>query len=387
MKIAIDVREANGEKTGKGFFAYGLVKELLALDRNNNYILYTDKPQGPFQEYPNVELVPIMETGIKWHWQVLKDVKQRRPDIYIAPTSFIVPSLAPKWLKTYVVVHDLVAFLFPKSHSKRAMIIERLTLKKALKKAAKVLVVSENTQNDLVELFNYPKSLIFEVPCAPHDLYKDELDPKESAKVREKYNLPEKYILGVGTLEPRKNFATLIKSFVSIKRKFPEYKLVIVGKPGWKHQELKRAVKEFGLTEDVTFTGYMEDKDLHHTYNLAEVFVFPSLYEGFGIPPLEAMASGCPVVASNAASLPEVVGDAGLLIEPKNSHKIADAVIDVIENTQLRNMLIERGFYRSHKYSWSDSAQRVLEELNKEELHTKTTKDINDPGEIKEESN
>lgn len=367
MKIAIDVREANGEKTGKGFFAYGLVKELLELDRENTYVLYTDKSKVPFKEYKNVEAVTINEEGMKWHLQVLKDIIARKPDIYIAPTSFIVPSLAPKWLKTYVVVHDLVAFLYPKTHSKKAMIIERLTLKRALKKAEKVLVVSENTQNDLVKQFNFPKSLIVEVPCAPHDLYKDDIDPKESEKVRAKYKLPEKYILGVGTLEPRKNFSTLIKSFVSIKRKFPEYKLVIVGKEGWKHQELKRTVKEFELSEDVVFTGYMKDEDLHHTYHLAEVFVFPSLYEGFGIPPLEAMASGCPVVASNAASLPEVVGDAGLLIEPTNSHKIADAVIDVIENPQVRNMLIERGFFRSQKYSWVDSARIVLEELQKEQ--------------------
>lgn len=365
MKIAIDVREADGEKTGKGFFAFGLVKELLAQDRKNAYILYTDKPTIPFETHDNVKVVFNEKKGFRWHYDVLKDLKMARPDIYLAPTSFIVPAFAPRWLKVFVVVHDLVAFMFPKQHAKKAVIIERITLRRALKKASKVFVVSENTQNDLLRLFKFPKSLTVEVPCAPHEIYRQEVDAKVSAKVRKAYNLPEKFILGVGTLEPRKNFSTLIKSFVTVKRKFPEYKLVIVGKQGWKFQELQRTVKEFQLSEDVIFTGYMKDEDLHHTYNLAEVFVFPSLYEGFGIPPLEAMASGCPVVASNTSSLPEVVGEAGLLIEPTNSHKIADAIISLIENPQLRNMLLERGFHHAQKYSWVDSAHTVLEEFSK----------------------
>ncbi len=367
MKIAIDVREADGEKTGKGFFAFGLVNHLLAQDRHNHYLLYTDKAKVPFEQYENVEVKSILQQGFAWHYQVLKDLKVRRPDLYLAPTSFIVPAFAPKWLKVFVVVHDLVAFMFPKHHAKKAVLIERMTLRRALRKAGKVFVVSENTQNDLLRLFKYPKSLTVEVPCAPHDIYNREIDPKVSAKVRKKYSLPDKFILGVGTLEPRKNFPALIKAFVTVKRKFPDYKLVIVGKQGWKYRELQKAVKQFELTEDVIFTGYMKDEDLHHTYNLAEVFVFPSLYEGFGIPPLEAMASGCPVVASNTSSLPEVVGEAGLLIEPTNSHKIADAIISLIENPQLRNMLLERGFHHARKYSWDESARIVLEEFSKME--------------------
>lgn len=367
MKIAIDVREADGEKTGKGFFAFGLVTHLLAQDQQNHYLLYTDKAHVPFELPANAEVVSIQKEGLSWHQQVLRHLKQVRPDLYLAPTSYIVPAFAPKWLKVFVVVHDLVAFMFPKHHAKKAVLIERMTLRRALRKASKVFVVSENTQNDLLKIFKFPKSLTVEVPCAPHDIYNHEIDAKTSAKVRKKYGLPEKFILGVGTLEPRKNFPALIKAFVGVKRKFSDYKLVIVGKQGWKYRELQKAVRQFGLGEDVIFTGYMKDEDLHHTYNLAEVFVFPSLYEGFGIPPLEAMASGCPVVASNTSSLPEVVGEAGLLIEPTNSHKIADAIISLIENQQLRNMLLERGFHHAKKFSWDDSARIVLEEFTKME--------------------
>jgi len=372
MKIAIDVRDADGEKTGKGFFTYGLVEQILAQDRQNQYLLYSDKEKSPFPQYANVEFRYLPELGLKWHLAVLKDLKSSRPDIYVAPTSFIVPSLAPRWLKVLPVVHDVVAFLFPKSHSKKAVFVERLTMRRALRKASKVFVVSENTQNDLIKLFNYPKSSIIEISCAPHDVYSKEIHPADTAKVIKKYQLPEKFILGVGTLEPRKNFSTLIKSFVIVKRKFPDYKLVIVGKKGWKWETLGREVRKYKLENDVIFTGlmkesYVKDEDLHHIYHAAEVFVFPSLYEGFGIPPLEAMASGCPVIASNTASLPEVIGDAGLLIDPRNSLKIADAIIGLIENPQLRNTLLEKGFHRSRKFTWQESAQTVLQTISEYE--------------------
>lgn len=371
MKIAIDVRDANGEKTGKGFFTYGLVKEILAQDRTNQYLLYSDKPESPFPKQDNVQFITINELGLRWHLATLKELKQVKPDLYLSPTSFIIPSLAPRWLKVIPVVHDVVAFLFPQSHSKKAVFVERLTLKRALKKAYKVFVVSENTQNDLIKLFKYPKSSIVEVPCAPHSIYGEEPNPQDKAKIFQKYQLPEKYILGVGTLEPRKNFSTLIKSFVIVKRKFPEYKLVIVGKKGWRYQDLNKQVKKYQLEKEVIFTGYMKDDELHHLYYGAEVFVFPSLYEGFGIPPIEAMASGCPVIASNTASLPEVIGDAGLLIDPKNSIKIADAIIGLIENPQLRKTLVEKGFHRSQRFTWAESAQIVLNEFKtiKDQLH------------------
>ena len=278
MKIAIDVREAAGEKTGKGFVAFSLVTHLLLQDRHNSYILYTDKAKVPFEKYDNVEVRSILKEGMSWHYAVLKDVKKTHPDLYIAPTSFIVPAFAPKWLNIFIVVHDLVAFMFPRYHNKKAVVVEQVTLKRALRKARKVLVVSENTQNDLLKLFKCPKSMTVEVPCGIHDIYNQELDAKVSEKVRQKYKLPEKFILGVGTTEPRKNFQTLIKAFVIVKRKFPEYKLIIVGKKGWKYRELQKAVKQYDMKEDVIFTGYMKDEDLHHTYNLAEVFVFPSLY-------------------------------------------------------------------------------------------------------------
>lgn len=360
LKIAIDIREAGAEKTGKGWYTYNLVLELLKLDAKNEYILYTDAEKNPYGKFKNATLRTVQGKSHRWHLNVLKDLKTVKPDLFFAPTSYIIPALAPKWLKVIITVHDLVAFLFPGTHNAKAVLIERLTLKRAVKKASHIFVVSENTRKDLLKRFKYPAARVHLVPCAPSDFYREPAKPEDLAKFREKLGLPEQFILAVGTLEPRKNFGTLIKSFVLIKSKLPDSKLVIVGKKGWKYKHIEDRLKEFKLEKDVIFPGYLEAEDLKKIYALATVFVFPSLYEGFGIPPLEAMASGCPVVSSNVASLPEVVGDAGILIDPKNARKIADSVVSLIENDQIRNMLIERGLRRAEKFSWRASAEAAL---------------------------
>ncbi len=361
MKIAIDIREAGAEKTGKGWYTYNLVLELLKLDSKNEYTLYSDSEKNPFKEFKNAREKHIRGKGFKWHLNVLKDLKADKPDLFFAPTSYIIPSMAPKWLKVIITVHDLVAFLFPRHHNAKAVVIERLTLRRAVKKASQIFVVSENTKKDLLKRFKYPAARVHLVPCAPSDFYKEPVKQEELAKFRQKYKLPDQFILAVGTLEPRKNFGTLIKSFVLIKSKLPDSKLVIVGKKGWKYEHIEQRLKEFKLQNDVIFPGYLEAEDLKKMYACATVFVFPSLYEGFGIPPLEAMACGCPVVSSNVASLPEVIGDAGILIDPKNARKIADSVVSLIENDQIRNMLIERGLRRAEKFTWKASAKAALE--------------------------
>lgn len=361
MKIAIDIREAGHEKTGKGWYTYNLVHELLKLDHENEYVLYTDAEKHPLGNFKNAKVKVIKAKSIQWHLKALKDIKAEKAEVFFAPTSYIIPALAPKNLKTIITIHDLVAFLFPNTHSAKAVLIERLTLKKAIKKARSILVVSENTKKDLLKKFQYPTDKIFLTPCAPSEFFREAIDEKELEKLKKKYQLPENFILAVGTLEPRKNFPNLIKSFVIIKRKYPDYKLVIVGKKGWKFKQIEEALKQYNLQNDVIFPGYLDDQELHKMYAIAKVFVFPSLYEGFGIPPLEAMASGCPVVSSNVASMPEVIGQAGLLIDPKNALKMADAIISLFENEQVRNMMIERGRVQADKFSWKKSAEKTLE--------------------------
>ena len=291
MKIAIDIREAGAGKTGKGWYTYNLVGEILKLDRENHYVLYTDSKKHPFGSHKNAEVKIIEEKSWKWHLKVLKDLQSQKVDLFFAPTSYIIPAFAPKSLRVIITVHDLVAFLFPASHAAKAILIERMTLKKALKKAAAVFSVSENTKKDLLKRFKYPHEKVFLTPCAPSDFFRQPVSASDMESLKKKLKLPDNFILAVGTLEPRKNFGTLIKSFVIIKRKYPDYKLVIVGKKGWKYHLIEHALKHYKMEHDVIFPGYLEDHELQKVYALAKVFVFPSLYEGFGIPPLEAMAS------------------------------------------------------------------------------------------------
>lgn len=371
MKIAIDIREAGHEKTGKGWFTYNIVHELLTLAPQHQFLLYTDAEamqaegkagkKNPFSGFKHAEIKVIEQSGLKWHLETLKDLKKQKPDVFFAPTSYIIPSLAPKSLKVIITVHDLVAFLYPQNHTLKAVAIERLTLRRALKKAEGVFVVSENTRKDLLARFKYPEKQISQVSCAPAEFFKEKVSAAELERFKEKMKLPEKFILAVGTLEPRKNFGNLMKSFVIVKRKFPDYKLVIVGKKGWKFAHIEETLKKYELEKDVIFPGYLPDTELRMMYHLAKVFVFPSLYEGFGIPPLEAMACGCAVVSSNVASLPEVIGDAGILINPRIAIKIADAIISLLENDKIRLMMVERGLHRAEHFSWHKSALKALE--------------------------
>jgi glycosyltransferase involved in cell wall biosynthesis len=364
MKIAIDIRDAASEKTGKGWYVYNIVKEVLKLDKKNNYLLYGNQKKNPLKDYGNGEYKFIDAKPSRWHFLVLKDIQKEKVDVFFAPSSFIIPALAPKTIKTVITVHDLVSYLFPANHNAKAVIIERLTLKRALKRANSVFVVSENTKKDLLKKFKYPENRIFITHCAASDFFKTQIEQKEIEKFRAKMKYPEKFILAVGTLEPRKNFSTLIRSFSTIKKWYPDYKLIIVGKKGWKFRQIEETLKKYKLENDVLFPGYLKDSELKNTYKLATVFVFPSLYEGFGIPPLEAMASGCPVVCSNVASMPEVVGEAGFLVDPNNPYQFADAVSSLIENEQVRSSMIERGYRQTEKFNWKVSAEKVLEVFN-----------------------
>ena len=373
MKIAIDIREAGHGKTGKGWYTYNLVREILKLNQpipgsshqSHEFILYTNAKKTSFDDLPNVTVKTIIAPSFAWHFKVLKDLKQNPPDLFFAPTSYIIPAFLPKTIRSVITVHDLVAFIFPSTHQLKATLIEKFTLRRALKKTSAVFSVSDNTKNDLRQKFNYPEEKIFLTHCAPSALFFQEIKQADLDSISKYLHLPEKFILAVGTLEPRKNFATLINSFVIVKRKHPEYKLVIVGKKGWHNYQMEALIRHHKLQREVIFTGYLADSELQKVYRLARVFVFPSIYEGFGIPPLEAMASGCPVISSNTSSLPEVVGDAGLLIEPKSAYKIADAICTIVDDEHIRTTLIDKGRVHATHFTWEESAKKAMEVFNK----------------------
>lgn len=360
MRIAIDIRETIGHKAGKGWYTYVLVKALLKNDKKNEYILYTNQKNPDFKATkgaPKVRQKIITKTGLKWHLAVLKDLKKEKPDLFWAPTSYIIPALAPKSLKTIITVHDIVAFLFPEGHNKKALYLERITLKRALKKCRAVLTVSKNTRNDLIQWFSMSPDKIVIAPCAASSIFK----PLKTIdivlqEVRELYDLPRKFILAVGTLSPRKNFTRLITAYRRLLRKRTDVHLVIVGSRGWDFKKTLRRVDP----DKVHLIGYIEGEELAAIYNQAELFIFPSLYEGFGIPLVEAMSCGCPIAASNVSSIPEVTSGSAILFDPYSVESIESSMEAILGSPSFRKEIIQKGKKRAKEFSWDKSAKKIL---------------------------
>jgi len=365
MLIGIDFREALGNRAGKGYYAYHLTSEIIKHDRENQYILYTSKNTSEFEKYKNVAVKVITKKSLLWHLAVLKNLYKEDVNVFFSPTSYIIPAWHdPLKLRVVMTVHDLVAFLFPENHNKKAMFAERIFLKKALNRVIHIFAVSLNTKRDLITQFFIPNELVSVVHNAASENFK--VIPKEELKdFAQENNLPKKYIFAAGTLEPRKNFSMLIRSFAQVAKEFPEYKLLIAGAKGWYYDEIFETVSYLKLEEKVKFLGYVTSEELEKLYNLAEIFVYPSVYEGFGIPPLEAMKCGCPVITSNTSSLPEVVGDAAIKINPKKEKELTERIIELLKDENLRSELKKKGFEQAQKFSWEKSAKEVIGFFNK----------------------
>ncbi len=363
MIIAIDIREAvKKNKTGKGRYTEQLVEELLAAHPDDQFLLYTDQPYPVWEHFANAQQKFFPPSSLRWHIKVVQDLKKIRPDVFWSPTSYIIAALAPKWLKVVITIHDLVAWLYPTRHNFKATIIERLTLPFAIKKITKAIAVSENTKRDLHHFFPKIQGKVEVIPCAASTNFTP-LTSEEKEHFRARHHLPEHFILAVGTLEPRKNFITLIKAFAEVQKNHSEYVLIIIGGKGWYFEKIFKTVRDLGAEDSVIFAGYVDEDNLAGYYNTATCLVFPSLYEGFGIPPLEAMKSGCPVIASNTSSIPEVVGTSAILISPSSVAELAAAIEKVIDEPELQKELHEKGLAQAEKFSWHTSAEKVYNAL------------------------
>jgi glycosyltransferase involved in cell wall biosynthesis len=232
----------------------------------------------------------------------------------------------------------------------------------AARRASRILTVSEASKRDILHFFNVPERKIVVIPNAFDERFAAEPPPDEVQRVRERFQLDTRYLLYAGNIKPHKNVVRLIEAFAIVRQERAEpLKLLIIGDEISKHAALRRAVHRHQLHKYVRFLGFVPDQTLAILYRLAAVFVFPSLYEGFGLPPLEAMASGTPVVTSNVSSLPEVVGDAAVLVDPYQAASIAEGIARVLGDDSLRRDMIQRGLARAKQFSWERSVARTHE--------------------------
>jgi len=372
MRIAIDYTAATREAAGIGNYVRSLVHAMLAQDSINQYTLLTSgrPPQErPFPDAKNVRgrslIVPDRYLNILWYrWRlpISATFFTGQVDLYHGP-DFVLPPLNGK-LRKIVTVHDLAFLEHPEYAVPKLAAYLMKVVPEAVAAADAVVAVSEATCRTLIEHFSTPPTKISLVPNGLRSYLRRVTDPILLEATRHKFGLKSPLVLGVGTLEPRKNHLGLIQAFhkaaSSSNKQARPAMLAIAGGEGWMYEETRQAVAELGLEKKVRFLGRVSDLDLMLLYSLADVFVFPSFYEGFGVPPLEAMACGAPVITSNTSSLPEVVGDAALLVDPHDSGAIAQAILRVLAGPQLQEELRQKGYERARRFTWEESARKML---------------------------
>jgi glycosyltransferase involved in cell wall biosynthesis len=260
-------------------------------------------------------------------------------------------------------IHDLSFLRLPECFEPSLLDYLVGNVPQTVQRADWLLVDSENTRRDLIELLDAPDERITVIYPGIESRFRPIRDSHSLEQTRAKYALPERFVLSLGTLQPRKNYARLIKAFAELQH--PDVALVIVGERGWMYKDIFALVQERQLQHRIVFAGFADDKDLPALYNLAEVFCFPSLYEGFGIPPLEAMACGVPVIAGDNSSLPEVVGEAGILVDVSDRTVLAGALEQLLNDPDYRSELSARGLSRAQRFSWQGAATLLLDTYNR----------------------
>jgi len=376
LRIGIDYTAAVRQGAGIGRYTRELVRALAELDRENDYVLFA-AAGGQQQEarYKGQELantgwppnfqtcaVPLSDRALAILWQRLQlplwvELATGPVDIFHSP-DFVLPPL--RRAKTLVTVHDLSFIRLPECADANLRAYLNKVVPRSVHRADLVLADSQNTKDDLVELLDVEPDKIEVVYPGVEERFHPIEDQALLEEVRKRYNLPPRFILGLGTLQPRKNFTTLIEAFADLRFAICDLRLVIAGGKGWLYEDIFAIVERLGLEEQVSFPGFVADEDLPALYNLADLFVFPSLYEGFGLPPLEALACGKPLVASNASSLPEVVGEAGLMVEATDAEALAEAMKRVLEDNALREGMIAKGLEQARQFTWQKAAAKLL---------------------------
>jgi len=372
MRIAIDYTAATRQAAGIGNYVRSLVDAMLAQDDTNQYTLLTSgRPprERPFPSAENVRgrslIIPDRYLNVLWYrWRlpISATFFTGQVDIYHGP-DFVLPPLNGK-LRKVVTVHDLAFLEHPEYAVPELAAYLKKVVPEAVEAADVVASVSQTTRQTLIEHFQTPLEKITLVPNGIRAYFRRITDPVLLEATRHKFGLKSPLVLGVGTQEPRKNHLGLIKAFhkaVSTGNKSTRpAMLALAGGSGWLYEETEQIVAELKLEKKVRFLGRVSDLELMMLYSLADVFVFPSFYEGFGVPPLEAMACGTPVITSNTSSLPEVVGDAAIMVNPHKINEIASAINRVLENKQLQEDLRQKGYTRAAHFTWFRSAQKML---------------------------
>ncbi len=372
MRIGIDFTSAARERAGIGRYARELIRAQSRLDRVNEYRLLVPRDAHDellaFEWPSNFSIVraPFTERmlAVLWHRARVPlpvELFIGRIDVFYSP-DFLLP---PTWARRKVVtVHDLSYVRLPGCFPAPLKRYLDRAVPRSLERADLVLADAESTKRDLLDIYRVPPERVEVLYSGVDTRFCSRVDPADHARVRAKYKLERPYLLSVSTVQPRKNYVRLIKAFARLITDLPsEICLVIAGGNGWMYEKVYRTVEELGLQDRVSMLGFTPDEDLVSLYRMATLFVYPSLYEGFGLPVAEAMACGLPVVCSNASSLPEVGGEAVLYFDPCDVDAMANAIQRALVDEELRMGMRTKGWEQVKPFSWERAAEGLLESL------------------------
>jgi glycosyltransferase involved in cell wall biosynthesis len=360
VRVAIDARKLHD--FGIGTYIRNLLRQLARLDSDTEYILLTrDTDLGIAATLaPNFRAVPERagnySIGEQLHipWVVHRE----RADVFHAP-HYVLPAAVPS--RSVVTIHDCIHLMFPQYlRNRAAYLYARAAMWTAVRRSDRILTVSEASKRDILHFFNVRADKIVVAHNAIDDHFWMPPSEEQVERVRERYQLHHRFVLYVGNIKPHKNLVRLIEAFSALRSGgLDDVKLLIIGDEISKLPALRRAVHQYKLHKHVRFLGYVDDETLSILYRLAAVFVFPSLYEGFGLPPLEAMACGTPVVTSNLSSLPEVTGGAAILVDPYDVESIVDGIRRVLDDPALAAEMRLKGRVRARQFSWEESVRKT----------------------------
>lgn len=383
MVIGIDIRVlARGARTGVEEYTINLLSRLLFLRPEFEYRLFYNAYQKAKLDYPwlclkNVKLndFRIPNRALFFLARYFNQPKINKllkgVDVYFNPHFFIAP--LSEGCEKVITFHDLSFERHPEFFSRRKRLWQKFLMnaRREAERADKIIAVSQSTKNDLITLYGIDPKKIKVIYSGVGEQFRpikkprgeklrdDALQSPLLARLKKKYNLPDKFILYFGTIEPRKNLIALIKAFELLRKKY-SISLVLAGAKGWLYQDIFKTAQLSKYRRDIVFTGFIDEEDKPYLYNLAEVFVYPSFFEGFGFPPLEAMACGVPTIVSVSSSLPEVVGQSALTVNPYHIDEMIWAMEAILTNRDLRDWFVQKGLKQAKKFSWQKCARETL---------------------------
>ena len=359
MRIALDCRTVTAPKTGDRTYALNLLRALAQVDSENEYLYYTWEPTTLTEVgSPRVRSI-CLPASPRWTWTPVafpRDLGRQHADL--AHVQYLIPPVAPCPVVT--TIHDVAFRRFPALFPLKHRLLLNGLIPLAVHNSAAVITGSESTRQDLIELFGVSPDKVVVTPYAADPIYQPMDRDAARRAVRSRLRVPSPYLLSVGVLQPRKNLPRLVRAYNQIAARIP-HRLVLVGKEGWAGEALQQAIAEAPPGREPLFTGYVADADLPALYAGADLFVYPSLYEGFGLPPLEAMACGTAVITSNTSSLPEVVGDAGVTVDPTDTGALATSIEALLQDEPRRRSLAAAGLARASQFNWERTARETVE--------------------------